>query len=559
MSDYSEYIITLNDESELDQFYIDMETIGGTENVPDREVSVYKRRPLSKNTHYLLTYDEVQKLLLDPRITNIELASLVLSTITPNWTTPVEAFDKSSSNSSSYYNWGLSRCVKGDQTANWGSNGTSTLTETISTTTSGRHVDVIIIDGHINPEHPEFSVNSDGTGGSRVNQFDWHSLNSIASSIDNDATTALSGQYVYTPYTGPENNHGCHVAGTVAGNTNGWARDANIYNISPYGVSPNSNTMDALILWDYIRAFHRNKAINPLTGVKNPTICNCSYGTTLTFPSSSLGTGSITHATKRGISVGDYSTALTVTELTNAGIYNTSAIAAVPYYSTSIASDIQQAINDGIIIVAAAGNDSFLIDVSSGPDYNNTFNATYGGTSYLWYTHRGSTPGSVPGVIGVGAIDTIYTERKASFSNTGPAISLYAPGKYIMSSFNDNGTYAASTDPRNSSYYKGKISGTSMASPQVCGVLACALEIYPNMAQAAAKNYITSYAKTGQLTSTSGGTSDLYDLQNGPNKYLYHNLERYTINIIFPKTNYKFRPSTGVVYPRPKKLRYGLN
>jgi hypothetical protein len=98
-----------------------------------------------------------------------------------------------------------------------------------------------------------------------------------------------------------------------------------------------------------------------------------------------------------------------------------------------------------------------------------------------------------------------------------------------------------------------------MASPQVCGVLACALEIYPNMAQAAAKNYITSYAKTGQLTSTSGGTSDLYDLQNGPNKYLYHNLERYTINIIFPKTNYKFRPSTGVVYPRPKKLRYGLN
>lgn len=554
MGEYSEYIITLNDESDLDQFYIDMETSGGTTYIPEREVSVYRRRPLSKNTHYLLTSDEVQQLLLDPRITNIELADLLLSTITPNWTTPVEAFNKSSSNSSSYYNWGLSRCIKGEQTLNWGSNGTSSLIETISTTTSGKNVDVIIIDGHIDPTHPEFSVNEDGTGGSRVNQFDWSLLNSIALSIDDDQSTALTGSYQYSPYTGSNNNHGCHVAGIVAGNTNGWARDANIYNISPY-TTPNS--LDSLIMWDYVRAFHRSKQINPLTGVKNPTICNCSFGYSITFPGTD--TGSIKQATKRGITTGNNSTALTESQLTMAGIYNTSANAIVPYYSTAAASDIQQAIADGIIVVAAAGNESFLVDVPSGPDYNNTFIATYLGPSYIWYSHRGTAPGSVPGVINVGAIDTTHTERKASFSNTGPAISLYAPGKYIMSSLNDDGAYATSTDPRNSLYYKGKLSGTSMASPQVCGILACALEIYPTMTQSAAYEYITSYAKTGQITSTTGGTSDLYDLQNGPNKYLYHNLERYTINVIFPKTNYKFRPSTGVVYPRPKKRRYGLN
>ena len=36
-----------------------------------------------------------------------------------------------------------------------------------------KDVDAVIVDGHVNPDHPEFAVNVDGTGGSRVNQFNW--------------------------------------------------------------------------------------------------------------------------------------------------------------------------------------------------------------------------------------------------------------------------------------------------------------------------------------------------------------------------------------------------
>ena len=36
--------------------------------------------------------------------------------------------------------------------------------------------------------------------------------------------------------------------------------------------------MPALLLFDYLRAFHRKKRINPVTGFKNPTITNHSWG-----------------------------------------------------------------------------------------------------------------------------------------------------------------------------------------------------------------------------------------------------------------------------------------
>ena len=36
--------------------------------------------------------------------------------------------------------------------------------------------------------------------------------------------------------------------------------------------------MDSLILFDYLRAFHRYKPINPETGLRNPTITNHSWG-----------------------------------------------------------------------------------------------------------------------------------------------------------------------------------------------------------------------------------------------------------------------------------------
>jgi len=114
---------------------------------------------------------------------------------------------------------------------------------------------------------------------------------------------------------------------------------------------------------------------------------------------------------------------------------------------------------------------------------------------------------------------------------------------------------SGTSDARNTSYYLGKYSGTSMASPQVCGVLACALEIYPSMTQTQAKAYILAYAKQSQLTATTGGATDAQDLQGAANLFLYYYKERAVSGNTFPKINYKPRPASGAVYPRPRIRR----
>jgi len=560
MEDLYEYVISLNKTEDLNAFYNDLETPGGDINIPDRGVPVHRRRPISRNTHYMLTHAEAEMIRNDPRVICVTLVELIVSSIHPVWTSDSKHFDKSTNLSPFPTNWGLKRCIDGEQTANWGADGGKTPdnVDSVSFNLSGKNVDVIIIDGHIDPNHPEFSVHPDGTGGSRVNQFDWFTLNSIVTSISDGLGQPLASTYTYPPYVGStelsdNNNHGCHVAGTVAGNTHGWARDANIYNICPYSTYPPGFGF-SVVMWDYIRAFHRTKPINPETGRKNPTICNCSYGSSIIYPST--GFGSITLASHRGTIIGDGTSPLTSAELTAAGIKNTSGTANIPYYEQTVETDIIDAMSEGIIVVAAAGNESALIDIPTGLDWYNYFHATYYGTNYKWYQHRGNTPHNVPYVIAVGATSANANESKASFSNTGPRISIFAPGTNIMSSFNAQVSWPAVLDPRSSTYVSGKISGTSMASPQVCGVLACILQQYPNMYQIDALEYIQHYATVDQIPSSHGGTADLTDMQSAPNLHLRAVSDRYTINSVYPKVNFKIRPTTGQLYPRGKLSSY---
>jgi len=94
-----------------------------------------------------------------------------------------------------------------------------------------------------------------------------------------------------------------------------------------------------------------------------------------------------------------------------------------------------------------------------------------------------------------------------------------------------------------------------MASPQVCGVLACALETYPYMNQVQAKAYILGHAKANQITTNSNGPTNGQDLQGSANLFLYYNKERATSGNTFPKLNYQPRPATGAVYTRRRIRR----
>jgi subtilisin family serine protease len=217
---------------------------------------------------------------------------------------------------------------------------------------------------------------------------------------------------------------------------------------------------------------------------------------------------------------------------------------------------VEDAVDDGIIFVGAAMNDSTKIDVQGGIDYDNYLVATF-----TYYYHRGSwnTAAARSGVGGqrlsvcVGAASALVNESKATFSNCGPRIDIYAPGVNIISPLHTSGGSATLVnDSRNSSYKLGKYQGTSMASPQVCGILACALEQYPNMNQADIHEYLNQHSTKNQMTTTSGGYTDTTDLQGSENQYVFYEKERFETGVSGPKSTYGPRRSSqnGVKYPR---------
>lgn len=552
MSGRREYIVTLKRHTDLDRFYDEMETTGGGKYIPNRAIPCKNRRPVSRNTHYLLDANEAERIKKDPRVLAVELTLEEQGAkILPLWTQTSSLWNKSNTVSSSHRNWGLFRSINGTPTLSWGYDGTTNASGTVSTTSSGKHVDVVIVDGIIDPSHPEFAVNSNGSGGSRVVHYNWFQLNS-------QVTGSAPSTYVYPPYvdaTYPDsdgdgisdrtsdNDHGCHVAGIAVGNTCGWARDANIYNISPYSTSP-SVTGDFL---DYIKVWHQNKPTNPVTGRKNPTITNHSYGVYIL-----IDPADVQLVAFRGT---QYTGPFTESQLKNYGIAIYGGYCYFPLRSSALEADLADLMDMGVIVVGASGNEYAKIDeYTTDPtaDYYNYLITPYGGAYY----HRGSIS-AAPGVICVGAIDASVAEGKAQFSNCGPRVDIHAPGRYIMSPVNST-TGITVGDSRNPSYRLTKKSGTSMASPQVTGVLACLLEQWPTMSQAQAVEYLENTSKDNQVYDS--GTAFLADyssLQGSPNKFLYYNAERPRTGQVLPNAIQGNRPSNGMVYPRSKIYRYG--
>jgi subtilisin family serine protease len=554
---YKEYVVTLYKFEDLESFYEDMENVDGNLYIPNRAVTLSKRRPVSRNTHYLMTYDEAELVRQDPRVEAVELSMEETGTFfTPSWVETSTNWSKTNTVSSTFKNWGLLRSIEGEQRANWGSDGTGNVSGTVGINASGKNVDVVIVDGHINPLHPEYSKNIDGTGGSRVIQYNWFELIPTV-------TSGSAGTYTYTPYIDPtypddngngisdrtdNNNHGAHVAGIVAGNTQGWAKDSNIYNLSPYSSDQNFDNFNFSVstFLDYIKIWHRYKALNPVTGVKNPTVTNHSYGIT-----SVVDITTITTVRYRGTIING---PFTENQLLSYGIFNEGGYTSTVSRNAGIEADLQDLINEGIIVISAAGNSYSKIDnysVQNSDDYNNYYS---NGTNTYYY-NRG-TFSAAPGVICVGGIGALSDDSKITYSNCGPRVDLYAPGEYVMSSINSNsGIYA--TDPRNSNFYITKKSGSSMASPQVAGVVACILETWPRASQTQITEYLKTHAKKDQIASTTGGPADYTDLQGSENNFLFFFKERKDSGQISPKLNHSLRPIAGLAWPRSRIFQYG--
>jgi len=500
-----EYIVTLKNRSDLDDFYTDMEASTGSGHIPDHSCDCKLRRGISRNTHYHLTEAEAIELRKDPRVLVVEEpAENIGAKPIPLWTYPQYGLWDRSPDSPNDKNWALKRCMDSinasnnhggwgsDTSGNWGS--FSQIGETINTTSSGKNVDAVIVDHHIEFNHPEFAVNPDGTGGQRAIALDWFGSD-FASVKSSTGITASS--YTY----GGIDSHGTHVAGTVAGNTQGWARDANIYNME----FDNDNVATqpsnwGLIFWDYIRYWHNYiKPINSATGRKNPTITNHSWGYNYGDEPTVDGVTSVTHqGTTIDLSSSSFATKVRILEEcllpfdSNNMTYLTYQ---QPYRYTSLDADTADAIADGILVVAAAGNSSWPVTVSSdSTNWNNSI-VFSGSTRKTW---QGMSPGAADDVICVGSFGSKGYDKEyiSRFSNHGKRIDIWAPGSDIISSVK-SGSYG---DPRNSMYRLSSYSGTSMASPQVCGVLSCLLEQEPNLTQAEALQHVVEYSKASQIS-----------------------------------------------------------
>jgi hypothetical protein len=557
MSDLNEYIITCKSYDDLEDLYEDMETPGGSLYIPNRAVELVHRRKISRNTHYMLNEGEAAEIRKDRRVIACERPAKDRGLVpTPLWTQTGDFNKTTGTFSGDDKNWGLYRVVEGDSVANWGSDSTSEITnKTIVTTASGKNVDVIIVDSHINPDHPEFAVNSDGTGGSRVNQYNWfqHSIELGYVTTPDDYSYSTSGA-------SPNNNHGTHVAGTVAGNTQGWARDANIYNIAfTDGLSGETNWDEMLL--DYIREFHYYKTANAATGRTNPTITNHSWG----YSYANIQLSDITSVTYRGTTTAVSGTdAQKKVTLEDNGVpvpLNTY-LYRVPARVASFDADIQDAIDEGIIFVSSAGNSFWNCDTATpyGDDYNNSIVAS-GDTIYH---SRGATPGSADNVICVGSIGSKVNEYKSDFSNWGERVDIWAPGSDIISAVYDSssattensGSYTPIVaDSRNSSYYLASISGTSMSSPQVCGVIACLAETEPNLTQAQALQYLKENSLS-ELGTTGNINHSTYEARgDSHNRYLFLYQKRQKTGSIQPTVFGNRNPdSSGVKYPRTNRM-----
>lgn len=427
----------------------------------------------------------------------------------------------------------------------------------------GKHVDIIIHDSGVLQYHPEFM---DENGQSRVrdvvldgpfyidpnyfinNNFTYtkpdgrigittaSAINWWGNGANRSAQFSTIGTIFipsqYTEYNSVGNSldgsngmisgHGTACAGLAAGKNFGLAFRANIWNMP--GISDNVN-MGIEANYDLMKLFHMYKPVNPITGRKNPTVVNGSWGYQAAFSSTSTVNYKFRGTT--GSFTGNAAVTNQVTAMKE-GLSNQVNGAYKSWSSSSRSNSTDTAaaemIAEGVIYVAAAGNNNQRLGIGAGdPDRLNYMSDNYFGTTDPraefpsgtvpcnhrdWMNPQGIGFDSVNDfhpVICVGAMDefieTDGSERKASYSNNGPGIDVWAPADETLSAGTNNVTgYTDYQRYDDSRFYDCYFNGTSAAAPVVTGVIALYLQSNPKATARDVKDWLR---KVGSILLTS--------------------------------------------------------
>ena len=172
------------------------------------------------------------------------------------------------------------------------------------------------------------------------------------------------------------------------------------------------------------------------------------------------------------------------------------------------------------------------------------------------YYNRGGTVQS-PAIdsICVGALGNDHNFRRTIFSNFGPNVDVFAPGRHIISAYGNTGNDDTKSGYGTGNYYR-VIQGTSMASPQVCGVLATLATAKHRFSQSDARGYLQRHCVDNDMTfdTGSGSYNDNTSQQGSPNKYLQSKNPRPESGMIEDVKGE--RKTSGMTFPRRSTLNY---
>lgn len=282
--------------------------------------------------------------------------------------------------------------------------------------------------------------------------------------------------------------------------------------------------------FDLIRLWHNAKPVQS-NGYKRPTIVNASWQYWWNYSAAP------TYINYRG-SAKQGTLVDTSAERLSYGWAGDSTVSAFgnyvqPYRDTATDAEVEDMIQAGVIFVHIAGNFGYKTDAPGGSDYNNYAYSSTASNSNRYNqgcspTGAGNRANGFGDSIEVGNIDaTAYSstlDQKATDSNAGPGINIYAPGRNIVSAYS-NSASGGSSYYLDSNYTQQIMSGTSMAAPQVAGVAALIAQVNPQITPAEMKEYlVTKFGQTGDIY-TSGQNNDFSNSRSlwGGSDVMLHN------------------------------------
>jgi subtilisin family serine protease len=526
MSEQKEYIVVVKPNEDLAILDSEMSASTGSGVVPNRAVECCDAcEHDTRMTHWMLTDEEAKELEKDERVLGVDLPYDNDPTVERvRCARQSGTFNKTTTNDG--VNWGLSRCSS--QVNNF--DDVTSLFDNYKYAMTGEGVDVVIFDSGIELDHPEFK---DAAGNARIQTIDWYSDHG---GPGNPHSGGSLGGAFYTDSDG----HATHVAGISCGKTYGWAKNAHIYVMKIF----DTDAIGDQVGMDLIKYWHENK------GTGRPTVVNMSYGYYHVIDGwNGAAAGDSGQHWDTFTNQMDVWTFGDTNFTTKSEVNQQVDVSYVYRLSTRLASvdaKLDQLIAAGIHVTIAGGN-SADVQYNYSDDANDNYNDFFSRPSHAGgapvYYHRGSSPrastvkSSEMVVTNIGVEIENSKEVLSSNSACGEAMDINAPGTNITSAFCTSGA-GTSDYPPDPNFKIKSISGTSMAAPQVAGVMALYLQNEPNLTPTELKAKILHDAKTGLLYDTVWDQKDL-----GKYRYIENSINSF------------FRPDRGL-FGAPNRVLY---